>query len=121
MIIKKIDINSILPIIINIIIESLEDVNKFLNSINPKLYKSELVVFVSVKIDNLKDFSKLILSNNKTPERINKLIKNEIKIRNEIFIFSLLIFLLDIKIFLSTILFGLTNFKISVNADFKRI
>ena len=46
---------------------------------------SEVVVLVIVKIDNLKDFSKSILSTIKTPDKINKLIKNEINIRKEIF------------------------------------
>ena len=82
MIIKKIDINSIFPIIINIIKLNFEVVNKFANSISSTPNIGDVAVFVIVKIDNLKDFSKSILSTIKIPERINKLIK-EIKIKKK--------------------------------------
>ena len=62
MIIKKNDINSIFPIIIKIIKLNFEDVNKFAKLNFPSKH-SELTVLVNVKIDNLKDFSKSILSN----------------------------------------------------------
>ena len=55
-------------------------------------YISELVVFVIVKIESLNDSSKFMLSNIKILERINKLKKNEIKIKKDILIFSSLIF-----------------------------
>ena len=82
---------------------------------------SEVVVFVMVKIDNLKDFSKFILSTIKTPDKINKLIKNEIKIKKEIFIFSFVIFLSDLNMLLFVTLLGLINLFISEDAVFKRI
>ena len=60
MIIKKRDISSIFPITINIIKKILDDVNKLAKSISSRPYKPEFTVFVRVKIDNLKEFSKLI-------------------------------------------------------------
>ena len=100
MIIKKIDISSIFPIIINIIILNLEVVSKFMKSMLSIPNMAEVVVLVIVKIDSLNDFSKSILSKIKIPERINKLIKKEIKIKKEIFIFSSVIFFSELKIFL---------------------
>ena len=97
--IKKIDISSIFPIIINKIKKILELVSRLLKSIIDKLCKLESVVFVKVRIDNLKALSKSILSNNKTPVNKNKLIKNEINIKNENFIFSLFILFSEYKIF----------------------
>ena len=72
-----------------------------------------------VKIESLNDSSKSILSTIKIPERINKLIKKEIKIKNEIFIISSVIFFSEPKIFLFTILLGLINLIISNEAVFK--
>ena len=92
MIIKKTDISSIFPIIIKIIKLNFEDVIKFAKSIFSIPNIAEFVVFVIVKIDSLNDSSKLILSTIKIPERINKLIKNEIKIKKEILTFSSVIF-----------------------------
>jgi len=60
--IKKIDINSILPITINKIKLIFEDVNRLVKLILCILNISEFTVFVKVKIDNLKDFSNPILS-----------------------------------------------------------
>ena len=95
MIIKKTDISSIFPIIIKIIKLSFEDVIKFAKSIFSIPNIAEFVVFVIVNIDSLNDSSKSILSTIKIPERINKLIKNEIKIKKEIFTFSSVIFFLN--------------------------
>ena len=89
MIIKKTDISSIFPIIIKIIKLNFEVVSKFAKSISLIPNIVEVVVLVIVKIDSLNDFSKSMLSTIKIPERINKLIKNEIKIKKEIFIFHL--------------------------------
>ena len=111
--IKKTDINSIFPIIIKIIKLIFEDVNKFAKFKFPMLNNSELTVFVNVRIDNLKDFSKPMLSNIKKLDKMNKLKKNEIKTRKEILILSSVIFLSDEKIVLLIMLFGLINFKIS--------
>ena len=75
MIIKKIDISSIFPIIIKIIKLNLEVVNKFAKSTLLIPNMSAVAVLVIVRIDNLNDFSKLILSTIKIPDNINKLIK----------------------------------------------
>tara|TARA_B110000027_G_C15842127_1_gene178913 strand:+ start:109 stop:474 length:366 start_codon:yes stop_codon:yes gene_type:complete len=121
LIIRSTDINSIFPIIIKIIKDNLELVSKLAKFIFCIPYISEVVVLVIVKIDNLKDFSKSILSNIKTPDKINKLKKNEINIRKEIFTFSLVILLPVLNKFVLTILFGLINFIISAEDDFKSI
>ena len=42
-------------------------------------------MLVNVRIDNLKEFSKFILSKIKIPDKKNKLIKKEIKIIKDIF------------------------------------
>jgi hypothetical protein len=69
---------------------------------------------VRVKIDNLKDFSKSILSIINKEERINKLIKNDIKIKNDNLILSFVITFSEKGMFLLKILFGLTNLNISM-------
>ena len=112
MTIKKRDINSTFPIIIKIIKLNFEVVNKLPKFIFFIPNISDVVVFVIVKIDNLNDFSKSILSIIKILERINKLIKKEIKIRKEIFIFSFVIFFSELNKFLFDILFGLINLLI---------
>jgi hypothetical protein len=99
LIIKKKDNNSILPIIIKILSVILELVNKLLNSILFKPYKFEEAVLVKVKTDNLKEFSKLILSNNKTLDKNKILIKKEIKTKKDNFIFSLFISFIENNIF----------------------
>ncbi len=98
-----------------------EDVNKLAKFKFSKLYNSELTVFVSVKIDSLKDFSNPMLSKTKTLDRINKLKKKEIKIKNEIFMLSSEIFLSELKIVLLIILFGLINFIISEDVIFNKM
>jgi hypothetical protein len=82
--IKKIDINSIFPIIIKIIRLIFELVNKFEKFKFSILNNSELTVLVNVKIESLKDLSKPILSKTSKLDKINRLKKKEIKIRNEI-------------------------------------
>ena len=119
--IKKTDINSILPIIIKIIKLIFEDVNKLAKFRFSKLNNSELTVFVNVKIDNLKDFSNPILSKIKKLDKINKLKKKEIKIRNEIFTLSSVIFLSELKIVLLIMLLGLINLIISEDVIFNSI
>ena len=96
-------------------------VNKFVKFMFSILNSSELTVFVKVKIESLKDFSKSILSNTKKLDKRNKLKKKDIKIRNEIFTLSSVIFLSEVKIVLLTTLFGLISFKISDEHVFKRI
>ena len=107
--IKKTDINSIFPIIIKNIKLIFEDVNKFVKFIFSILNNSELTVFVKVKIDNLNDFSKPILSNIKKLDKMNKLKKKEMKMRKEILTFSSDILLSVLKIVLLITLFGLIN------------
>ena len=121
MIIKKTDINSIFPIIIKIIKLNFEVVSKLAKFISSIPNIVEVVVLVIVKIDSLNDFSKSILSIIKIPDKINKLIKKEIKIRNDILIFSSLIFFSVLNIFLFIMLFGLINFIISADAVLSRI
>ena len=81
MIIKKNDISSIFPIIINIIKLNLEVVSKLAKLIPLTPYISALVVFVIVSIESLKDFSKSILSIIKILDSIKRLIKKDIKIK----------------------------------------
>ena len=119
--IKKTDINSIFPIIIKIIKLIFEDVNKFEKFKFSKLNNSELTVLVKVKIDNLKDFSKPILSKTRRLDKTNRLRKKEINIRNEIFTLSSVIFWSELKIVLLITLFGLINFIISEEVIFYNI
>ena len=119
--IKKTDINSILPIIIKIIKLIFELVSKFEKFKFSRLNNSELTVFVKVKMESLNDFSKPMLSNISKLDKINKLKKNEIKIKKEIFILSSVIFLSELKIVLLITLLGLINFKISEEVILIRI
>ena len=119
--IKKIDINSIFPIIIKIIKLILDVVSKLAKFKISISNNSELTVLVKVRIESLKDFSKLILSKTKKLDKINRLKKNEMKIRKEIFTLSSVIFFSEPKIVLLITLFGLINLIISEEAIFKRI
>jgi len=92
LIIKKNDINSIFPIIINNIINNLELVSKLPKSIALIPYNPDIVVFVRVRNDNLNEFSKLISSIINIDVKISKLMKKDIKIKKESLIFSLFIF-----------------------------
>ena len=75
MIIKKIDISSIFPIIINKIKLIFEDVNRLEKFKFCILNISVLTVFVKVNIDNLKDFSNPILSTTNRLDKIKRLKK----------------------------------------------
>ena len=94
--IKKIDISSIFPIIINKIKLIFEDVNRSAKFKFCILNISELTVFVKVKIESLNDFSKPISSITKKLDKIKRLKKNEIKIKKEVFILSSVIFLSEL-------------------------
>ena len=83
--IKKIDISSIFPIIINKIRLIFDDVNKLEKFRFCILNISEFTVFVKVSIDNLKDFSKPISSTTKRLDKIKRLKKNEIKYQKRYF------------------------------------
>jgi hypothetical protein len=83
--------------------------------------KDELVVFVSVNTESLKEFSKFILSKTKTLERIKILMKKLIKIKKDKFTICMSIFLSEKKILLLKTLFGRTNFNISLEAVFNKI
>ena len=119
--IKKIDINSIFPIIIKIIKLIFDDVNKNEKFRFSRLNISELTVLVNAKIDSLNELSKPILSNIKKLDKINKLIKKEINIKKEIFTFSSVILFSELKIVLFNMLFGLINLMISEEVIFRRI
>ena len=111
--IKKSDINSIFPIIINNIKLIFEDVNRLVKLIFCILNISELTVLVRVSIDNLNDFSKPILSTTNKLDKINRLKKKEMNIRKDILILSSDIFLSESKIVLFITLFGLMSLIIS--------
>ena len=117
MIIKKIDISSIFPIIIKIIKLNLDVVSKLAKFISSIPNIDEVAVFVIVSIESLKDFSKFTLSAIRIPDKINKLIKKDIKIKKDILIFSSVIFFSVLKIVLLIILFGLINLTISEDVD----
>jgi len=91
LIIKKRDISSIFPITINKIIDSFDDVNKSEKEISSKPYKLEFTVFVIVRIESLKEFSKLSPPAVKTLDKRKILTKKQIKIKKEEFKLSLLI------------------------------
>ena len=91
MIIKKNDNSSIFPRTIKKIKKSLDDVNKLEKSISSNPYKLEFTVFVIVRMDNLKEFSKLIPPADNMLESKKILMKKQIKIRKDKLIFSLLI------------------------------
>ena len=99
MIIKKNDINSILPIIIKIIRNTLEFVNRLLNSISFKPYNPEDAVFVKVNTASLKELSKPMLSKSKIPDKTKRLIKKEIKTKKESLILLSLIFFSEKRMF----------------------
>jgi hypothetical protein len=119
--IKKTDINSIFPITINNIKLIFEDVNRLEKFIFCMPYISELTVLVKVSIDSLNDFSKPILSTTNKLDRMNKLKKNEINIRKDIFTLSSDIFLSELKIVLLITLFGLISLIISEEVIFNKI
>ena len=78
-------------------------------------------MFVKVRTDILNELSKLMLSNNRTPDKINKLIKKEINTKKDSLIFSLSIFLSEYSIYWLKILLGLTSLIISIKEDFSKI
>ena len=119
--IKKIDINSIFPIIINNIKLIFEDVNRLEKFIFCMLNISELTVLVKVNIDNLNDFSKPMLSTTSKLDKINKLRKNEMNIRKDILTLSSDIFLSELKIVLFITLLGLMSLRISEEVIFNKI
>ena len=82
----RIDINSIFPIIINIIKNNFVLFNRLVKLISLTPYNDELVVFVSVSIESLKEFSKFILSKTRMLDKIKILIKKEIKTKKDKFI-----------------------------------
>ena len=121
MIIKKRDINSIFPITINEIIDNFDDVNKLEKEISSKPYKLEFTVFVIVRIESLKEFSKLSPPAVKTLDKRKILTKKQIKIKKEKFKLSLLILCSVFRIVWSIIIFGETSFEISSTKDLKRM
>ena len=82
----RIDINSIFPIIINIIKNNFVLFNRLVKFISLTPYNDEFVVFVSVSIESLKEFSKFILSKTRMLDKIKILIKKKIKTKKDKFI-----------------------------------
>ena len=82
----RIDINSIFPIIINIIKNNFVLVKRLEKLISLTPYNEELVVFVSVRIDSLNEFSKLILSKINMLDKIKIPMKKDINIKKDKFI-----------------------------------
>tara|TARA_B110000971_G_C19742196_1_gene378075 strand:+ start:104 stop:547 length:444 start_codon:yes stop_codon:yes gene_type:complete len=121
LIIKKRDINSIFPRTINKIINSLDDVSKSEKLTESKPKRLEFPVLVIVKIESLKEFSKLSPPVAKTLDKIKILIKKQMKIKKEEFKFSLLILFSVFKIFRSIIIFGVASLKSSIIVDLKRM
>ena len=121
MIIKKNDNSSIFPRTIKKIKKSLDDVNKLEKSISSNPYKLEFTVFVIVRMDNLKEFSKLIPPADNMLESKKILMKKQIKIRKDKLIFSLLILCSVFKMFWSRTILGDTSLKISRTDDLKSI
>ena len=73
----------------------------------------DVVVFVRVRIDNLNEFSKFKVSTNKMLLKMKRLRKNKINIKNDILMFSVLIFYSENIMLLLMITLGLTNLYIS--------
>ena len=121
MIIKKNDNSSIFPRTIKKIKKSLDDVNKLEKSISSNPYKLEFTVFVIVRMDNLKEFSKLIPPADNMLESKKILMKKQIKIRKDELIFSLLILCSVFKMLWSRTMLGETSLKISRTDDLKSI
>ena len=90
-----------------------DDVNKLAKFKFCKPNISEFTVLVNVSIDNLNDPSNPILSRIRKLDRINKLKKNDIKIKNEILTLSSFILFSELKIVLLITLLGLINLIIS--------
>ena len=82
----KIDINSIFPIIINIIKNNFVLFKRFTKLISLMPYNEEFVVFVNVSIDSLKELSKFMLSKTSILDKIKILIKKDIKIKKDKFV-----------------------------------
>ena len=121
MIIRKIDINSIFPIIIKRIKLNFDIVSKLAKFISFIPYIAEVTVLVIVRIDNLNELSNVILSIVRIPDKINKLKKKEINIKKDVLIFSSVILFSDENMFLFIMVFGLINFIISKAEDFSKI
>ena len=80
------DINSIFPIIINIIKNNFVLFIRFAKLILLAPYNEEFVVFVIVSIDSLKELSKFMLSKTSMLDKIKILTKKDIKIKKDKFI-----------------------------------
>ena len=112
---------TILPIIIKIMRNTLEFVNRLLNSISFKPYIPEDDVFVKVNTASLKELSKPMLSKSKIPDRMKRLIKKEIKTKKESLMLLSFIFFSEKRMFWFTILFGFANLSISIKLAFNKI
>ena len=106
---NKITIISIFPRIIKIIKNVFVKLFKTKKLKLSKPYSDDVAVLVSVSIDSLKAFSKLMLSNVKILDKINMEIINKIKTKKAVLESSSLIFVSVLNKFLSKILIGLTS------------
>ena len=108
----NIDINSIFPLIINIIKNNFELSKRLVKLISANPYSVEFVVLVSVSIDNLNEFSKFIPLRLKR-EVSMKIDKINIKIVKKYLLISLKskLILVNINLFIN-IFFGLLKDKI---------
>ncbi len=78
---------------------TLEFVNRLLNSISFKPYIPEDAVFVKVNTANLKELSKPMLSKSKIPDKTKRLIKKEIKTKKESLMLLSFIFFSEKRMF----------------------
>ena len=78
---------------------TLEFVNRLLNSISFKPYIPEDAVFVKVNTASLKELSKPMLSKSKIPDKMKRLIKKEIKTKKESLMLLSFIFFSEKRMF----------------------
>jgi len=97
---------SIFPRIIKVIKDILVKLFKSKKLKLSNLYSDDVTVLVSASMDNLKAFSKFILSNVKIPDKTNIEIMNKIKTKKAILKSSSSIFDSVLNKFLSKIFFG---------------
>ena len=103
--------NLIIDVIENPIIQTV-----FVEGIKKK--KTIEAIYDILLLKNRSSFNSITVKND---ERINILMKKEMKIKKDNLIVSLLILLSEYRIFWFTILFGLTSLNISINEAFRRI
>ena len=106
---NKIAIISIFPRIMKIIKNVFVKLFKAKKLKLSKPYSDDVTVLVSVSMDSLKAFSKLMLSNVKMLDKINMEIINKIKTKKAVLVSSSSIFVSVLNKFLSKIFFGFAS------------